>query len=81
MNTGARDTPARDSAFREGESLPQLYLPDFCRARAVLAIVIICELTALVLALARNQAALIRSGAVVDHDRLADPDVPLPDLL
>lgn len=25
--------------------------------------------------------ALIRSGAVVDHDRLADPDVPLPDLL
>ncbi|KQR16310.1 NAD(P)/FAD-dependent oxidoreductase [Cellulomonas sp. Leaf334] len=25
--------------------------------------------------------ALIRSGAVVDHDRLADPEVPLPDLL
>ncbi|KQY24981.1 pyridine nucleotide-disulfide oxidoreductase [Cellulomonas sp. Root485] len=25
--------------------------------------------------------ALIRSGAVVDHDRLADPDVPLPELL
>lgn len=24
--------------------------------------------------------ALIRSGAVIDHDRLADPDVPLPDL-
>jgi two-component system sensor histidine kinase AlgZ len=36
----------------------QLYLPDFCRARAVLAIVIICELTALVLALARNEAVL-----------------------
>lgn len=36
----------------------QLYLPDFCRARAVLAIVLICELTALVLALARNEAAL-----------------------
>jgi len=36
----------------------QLYLPDFCRARAVLAIVIICELTALVLALARNEVAL-----------------------
>src|SRR5205085_10754842 len=33
----------------------QLYLPDFCTARAVLAIVIICELTALVLALARNE--------------------------
>jgi len=25
--------------------------------------------------------ALIRSGAVIDHHRLADPDVPLPDLL
>jgi two-component system sensor histidine kinase AlgZ len=36
----------------------QLYLPDFCRGRAVLAIVIICELTALVLALARNEVAL-----------------------
>ena len=36
----------------------QLYLPDFCRARAVLAVVIICELTALVLALARNEIAL-----------------------
>jgi len=58
MNTGARDTTARDSSYREGEPPGQLYLPDFCRARAVLAIVIICELTALVLALARNQAAL-----------------------
>jgi two-component system, LytTR family, sensor histidine kinase AlgZ len=36
----------------------QLYLPDFCRARAVLAIVIICELTALVLSLARNDVAI-----------------------
>lgn len=36
----------------------QLYLPDFCRARAVLALVIICELTALVLALARNEVVL-----------------------
>ncbi|HTU66726.1 MAG TPA: sensor histidine kinase [Steroidobacteraceae bacterium] len=35
----------------------QLYLPDFCTANAVLAIVIICELTALVLSLARNEAA------------------------
>jgi two-component system sensor histidine kinase AlgZ len=36
----------------------QLYLPDFCTARAALAIVLICELTALVLALARNEIAL-----------------------
>ena len=36
----------------------QLYLPDFCRARAVLAIVIICELTAMVLALARNEVVI-----------------------
>ena len=36
----------------------QLYLPDFCTARAVLAIVIICELTAMVLALARNEVVL-----------------------
>jgi two-component system, LytTR family, sensor histidine kinase AlgZ len=36
----------------------QLYLPDFCTARAVLAVVIICELTALVLALARNEAVI-----------------------
>ena len=38
--------------------LKQLYLPDFCTARAVLVIVIICELTALVLALARNEVAM-----------------------
>ena len=53
MNAGARDTAVRDV-----EPTKQLYLPDFCRARAVLAIVIICELTALVLALARNEAVL-----------------------
>jgi two-component system sensor histidine kinase AlgZ len=53
MTAGARATSARDT----GQS-KQLYLPDFCRARAVLAIVIICELTALVLALARNEVAL-----------------------
>ena len=58
MNNGARDTAARDPVWTDGVQPPQLYLPDFCRARAVLAIVIICELTALVLALARNQAAL-----------------------
>ena len=40
------------------ERSSQLYLPDFCRARTVLAIVVICELTALVLALARNEAVL-----------------------
>jgi len=36
----------------------QLYLPNFCSASAVLVIVVICELTALLLALARNSAAL-----------------------
>jgi two-component system sensor histidine kinase AlgZ len=36
----------------------QLYLPNFCSASAVLVIVIICELTALLLALARNVAAV-----------------------
>jgi two-component system sensor histidine kinase AlgZ len=40
------------------EDTRKLYLPDFCRARAVLGIVLICELTALVLSLARNHAAL-----------------------
>jgi two-component system sensor histidine kinase AlgZ len=40
------------------ESPRQLYLPDFCRGRAVLGIVLICELTALVVSLARNEAAL-----------------------
>jgi two-component system sensor histidine kinase AlgZ len=36
----------------------QLYLPNFCAASTVLVIVVICELTALLLALARNDAAL-----------------------
>ena len=58
MNTGARDMSARDASLREPGPPRQLYLPDFCRARTVLAIVIICELTALVLALARNEAAM-----------------------
>jgi two-component system sensor histidine kinase AlgZ len=49
---------ARGPAARSVEPTRQLYLPDFCRARAVLAVVIICELTALVLALARNEVAL-----------------------
>jgi len=49
---------AREPAASSVEPTRQLYLPDFCRARAVLAIVIICELTALVLALARNEVAL-----------------------
>src|SRR5688572_25397661 len=34
------------------------YLPNFCTSRVTLAIVLIVELTALVLALARNEAAL-----------------------
>ncbi|MEO8017761.1 MAG: sensor histidine kinase [Pseudomonadota bacterium] len=37
---------------------PQLYLPNFCLASTVLVIVVICELTALLLALARNAAVL-----------------------
>jgi two-component system, LytTR family, sensor histidine kinase AlgZ len=49
--------PARDVATAT-EHPGQLYLPNFCTARAVLAIVLICELTALVLSLARNEAAL-----------------------
>jgi two-component system sensor histidine kinase AlgZ len=40
------------------EASPQLYLPNFCSASAVLVIVLICELTALLLALARNSGAL-----------------------
>jgi len=49
---------ARDANQRVAAPARQLYLPDFCRARAVLAVVLICELTALVLALARNEQAL-----------------------
>src|SRR5690349_20817005 len=40
------------------EESKQLYLPNFCSASAVLVIVLICELTALLLALARNTGAL-----------------------
>jgi two-component system sensor histidine kinase AlgZ len=52
MSAGVREASA------PGVEPKQLYLPDFCRARAVLSIVIICELTALVLALARNEVSL-----------------------
>jgi two-component system sensor histidine kinase AlgZ len=52
MSPSARDAPAAT------EPSGQLYLPNFCTARAVLVTVIICELTALVLSLARNEAAL-----------------------
>ncbi|HYJ39843.1 MAG TPA: sensor histidine kinase [Steroidobacteraceae bacterium] len=41
-----------------GEGPRQLYLPNFCSASNVLIIILICELTALLLALARNEAAL-----------------------
>ena len=63
MSAGARDAHVRDPALRDPASREagpprQLYLPDFCRSRAVLAIVLICELTALVLALARNEVVL-----------------------
>jgi two-component system sensor histidine kinase AlgZ len=36
----------------------QLYLPNFCSASTVLVIILICEITALLLALARNDAVL-----------------------
>jgi two-component system, LytTR family, sensor histidine kinase AlgZ len=49
--------PVRD-VTTAAEHPVQIYLPNFCTARAVLVIVIICELTALVLSLARNEAAL-----------------------
>jgi two-component system sensor histidine kinase AlgZ len=42
----------------QAEETGQLYLPNFCSASAVLAIVLICELTALLLSLARNTGAL-----------------------
>jgi two-component system, LytTR family, sensor histidine kinase AlgZ len=41
-----------------GEESPQPYLPNFCSASTVLVIILICELTALLLALARNDAAI-----------------------
>ena len=39
---------------RRGQRPRPVYLPDFCAARAVLAVVLIAELLALVLALARR---------------------------
>ncbi len=42
----------------QSEESKQLYLPNFCSASAVLGIVLICEITALLLALARNTAAI-----------------------
>jgi two-component system, LytTR family, sensor histidine kinase AlgZ len=50
--------PAQQAVHDDAGPAKQLYLPDFCKARAVLAIVLICEITALVLALARNEVAL-----------------------
>lgn len=52
------NAPARDARSGAPAQSKQLYLPDFCSARAVLVIVLICELTAIVLSLARNTAAL-----------------------
>jgi two-component system sensor histidine kinase AlgZ len=50
--------PKARTAPEHKEERPQLYLPNFCSASAVLTIIVICELTALLLALARNQAVL-----------------------
>ena len=41
-----------------GEESPQPYLPNFCSASTVLVIILICELTALLLAMARNDAVI-----------------------
>ncbi len=52
--SGARpDSPAAPAATGSG-AVHALYLPDFCVPRAVLAVVLIVELTALVLTLARD---------------------------
>jgi two-component system, LytTR family, sensor histidine kinase AlgZ len=51
-------SPAARAATTPAEEPSQLYLPNFCSASAVLTIVVICELTALLLALARNEAVL-----------------------
>jgi two-component system, LytTR family, sensor histidine kinase AlgZ len=50
--------PQPPSPGSTAEEPRQLYLPDFCAASTVLVIVVICEITALLLALARNSAAL-----------------------
>jgi two-component system sensor histidine kinase AlgZ len=49
--------PVREAAGKPQAS-GQFYLPNFCTGRVVLVIVIICELTAFVLSLARNSVAL-----------------------
>jgi two-component system sensor histidine kinase AlgZ len=51
-------SPRPQTPAPQGEEPRQLYLPNFCSASAVLVIVVICELTALLLALARNSAVL-----------------------
>ncbi len=51
-------SPRPQTPAPQGEEPRQLYLPNFCSAAAVLIIVVICELTALLLALARNSAVL-----------------------
>jgi two-component system sensor histidine kinase AlgZ len=48
----------RPHSAPQGEEPRQLYLPNFCSASTVLVIIVICELTALLLALARNSAVL-----------------------
>ena len=53
-----RHEPRPPGAAAHAEEPRQLYLPNFCAASTVLVIVVICELTALLLALARNSAAL-----------------------
>jgi two-component system sensor histidine kinase AlgZ len=50
--------PAPQSQGSQGEEPRQLYLPNFCSASTVFVIVVICEITALLLALARNSAVL-----------------------
>ena len=50
--------PKSPGAAAQAGEPRQLYLPNFCAASTVLVIVVICELTALLLALARNSAAL-----------------------
>jgi two-component system, LytTR family, sensor histidine kinase AlgZ len=51
-------SPAPPGSAAQTEEPRQLYLPNFCAGPTVLVIVVICELTALLLALARNSAAL-----------------------
>jgi len=54
----APQVPASKAHAPPAEEPRQLYLPNFCSASAVLVIIVICELTALLLALARNSAVL-----------------------